>query len=352
MLKNILTIFITIFVILLAVSYKSLYDSYILLGFSRAPVKSYDGGKCRRIEDVEACEDIHIHHRTGYAFMACGSEYERLHGYFPPIDIFNSSHHIRDTPQIYDINKDNFIPLVLKNYPPEEDFISHGFGIYEDPENENKLYMFFINHKKTGSVVEKFEHILHTKELIHLETIEHELIKTPNDVVPVSKHEFYFTNDHYYRQGFLKIIERFHSSITNETKIVVDGLRYANGINTNWDYSLIYVSAPGGGEVNIYERNKNSNELRLKERIFTGYLGDNISVDDITGELYLAILRISNNTEEDKFYGVNYSKKVILEDDGNLYNMASVSAVDRKRNVLLVGSFVAKGILRCDGLEL
>ncbi|CAI2173407.1 18584_t:CDS:2 [Funneliformis geosporum] len=371
MLKNILTIFITILVILFAYSYNWLYDTYTLLGFSRPSVKSYDGGKCRRIEDVEACEDIHIHHRTGYAFMPCGSDYERINGFFPPFESFNLSHHIRDTPQIYDINNDKFIPLALKNFPPEEDFVSHGLGIYEDPENENKLYMFFINHKRTGSVVEKFEHILHTNELIHLETIKHELIVNPNDVVPVSKHEFYFTNDHHYRQGPLKSFEKytfrpwstvgFHSSITNETKIVTYGLRYANGINTNWDYSLIYVATSSGGEVLIYERNKNNNELRLKERIFTGYSVDNISIDDITGELYVSnrtftkppfgVLRISNNTDEDKFYGVNYSKKVILEDDGNLYNMASVAAVDRKRNVLLIGSFLAKGILRCDSLE-
>ena len=55
-------------------------------------------------KDVEACEDIHIHHRTGHAFMTCGTEYERTRGYWPPLDSFNVSHQIRDTPYIYDIN--------------------------------------------------------------------------------------------------------------------------------------------------------------------------------------------------------------------------------------------------------
>jgi hypothetical protein len=80
-------------------------------------------------------------------------------------------------------------------------------GIYEDPENENKLYIFVINHKLPRSVVEIFEHTLHTNELIHLETIQHELISTPNDIVPVSRHEFYLTNDRYNKKSPWKQFE-------------------------------------------------------------------------------------------------------------------------------------------------
>jgi hypothetical protein len=96
----------------------------------------------------------------------------------------------------------------LKNFSPEEDFASHGLGIFEDPENEKKLYLFFVNHRRSGSCFEIFEHTLDTNELIHLETIQHELIYTPNDVVPVSKHEFYFTNDHYFTNPTYKQFER------------------------------------------------------------------------------------------------------------------------------------------------
>ena len=67
--------------------------------------------------------------------------------------------------------------------------------------------MFFINHKRSGSCFEVFEHTLHTNELIYLETIQNELIITPNDVVPVSRHEFYFTNDHYSTQHLWKTVE-------------------------------------------------------------------------------------------------------------------------------------------------
>ncbi|PKC70955.1 calcium-dependent phosphotriesterase [Rhizophagus irregularis] len=376
-----ITILVLIFAIITALSYNWIYEFYTVFGYNRPHIKPYENGKCRKIEGVEACEDIHIHHRTGYAFMACGKEIERIRGYWPPIGTYNSSIQSIDTPYIYDINNDKLIPLVLKNFPPEEDFATHGLGIYEDPENENKLYLFFVNHKRSGSCFEIFEHTLHTNELIHLETIQHKLINTPNDVVPVSRHEFYFTNDHYNNNPTYKHLEHilplswanvvFHSSITNETKIVAE-MRLPNGITSNLDNSLIYV-ATTFGYVLVYERNKYNNELELKDKIFTGYATDNLSVDEETGEIYCAIfpkpymvvaahgkelgyapfvptgiLKISNNTERDN---EKYSLKPIFEDDGSLFQLTTIAAVDRKRNTLLLGSFRSKGIVRCNSLE-
>ncbi|CAB4400487.1 uncharacterized protein OCT59_028194 [Rhizophagus irregularis] len=374
-----ITILVLIFAIITALSYNWIYEFYTVFGYNRPHIKPYENGKCRKIEGVEACEDIHIHHRTGYAFMACGKEIERIRGYWPPIGTYNSSIQSIDTPYIYDINNDKLIPLVLKNFPPEEDFATHGLGIYEDPENENKLYLFFVNHKRSGSCFEIFEHTLHTNELIHLETIQHELINTPNDVFPVSRHEFYFTNDHYFSNPINKLLEYifplpwanvvFHSSITNETKIVAE-MRTPNGITANFDHSLLYV-ATTSGHVLIYERNKNNNELKLKDKMFTGYATDNLSVDEETGEIYGAIFqdlyqimiygndlelplmatgifKISNNT---KGGDEKYSLETIFEDDGSLYKLTTIAAVDRKRNTLLLGSYRSKGIVRCDSLE-
>ncbi|GBB86621.1 hypothetical protein RclHR1_01300006 [Rhizophagus clarus] len=382
MFRNIATILITIVVIIIAISYNWFNEFYTIVGYSRPPIKPYENGKCRKVEGVEACEDILIHHRTGLAFMTCGTEIKRIQGYWPPLNTFNASIQTRDTPYIYDIDNDKLTPLVLKNFSPEEDFATHGLGIYEDPENENKLYLFFINHKRSGSCFEIFEHTLHTNELIHLETINHELITTPNDVVPVSRHEFYFTNDHFFTDPYYKQLEHilpfkfgnvaFHSSITNETKIVAN-MHLPNGITSNWDHSLIYVAATFG-YVFVYERNKDNNELKLRDKIFTSYATDNLSVDEETGEIYCAIfqkpyliaahskdsgstpfiptgvIKISNNTVTE---GNNekYSVKTVFEDDGSLFQLTTIAAADRKRNVLLLGSFRTKGILRCDSLE-
>ena len=102
---------------------------------------------------------------------------------------------------------DKITPLELKNFPPEEDFLLHGLGIYEDKNEPNKLYLFFVNHKRSGSVIEIFEHTLNTKVLNHLNTVKHDLIHHPNDVAPVSKNEFYVTNFQYSDNQLLRNFE-------------------------------------------------------------------------------------------------------------------------------------------------
>ncbi|RGB29413.1 hypothetical protein C1646_322505 [Rhizophagus diaphanus] len=378
------TIIVIIIAVITALSYNWIDESITIYGFKRPDIKPYEGGKCRVIEGIETCEDIVIHHRTGHAFMACGDKTIRSQVFYPPINLItDTTQLIRDTPYIYDINNDKLIPLELKNFPPEEDFLLCGLGIYEDEKNEpNKLYVFFTNHKKTGSVIEIFEHILNTNELVHLSTVKNDLIITPNDVVPVSKDEFYVTNDHGHKTGFWREFGDFtrrpwgnvvfHSSITNTTEIVADSIRYPNGITSNWDNSKIYVGTSTGGELLIYDR-KSNNKLHLSESLFTGLSIDNISVDEQTGEIYCAatqkplaalaymrdrtgtappqpaaIIKVSNNTAEDKFYGIKYSQKIIFEDNGSILPSVSIATADRQRNVMLLGTFRGDGIARCE----
>nr|CAG8603232.1 6802_t:CDS:2 [Entrophospora candida] len=257
------------------------------LGKSEKP-RAYSGDRCRKIEEkgLEACEDIVIHHESGYAFMACGnSELRRTHWY-PPSGVFkNQSIQYREQVFVYKIDSELLLPLSFKNYPDNEDVVLHGLGIYQDP--------------------------------AHL----------------------------------------------------ADKISYPNGINGNWDNSRIYLGTSTGGKLFIYER-KHDNKLKLLDTVKTDAT-DNVSVDDITGEIYLAtfpklipvvmflkdygethvpsaIVKISNNTNEDKFYGVKYSKEIVYQDDGSFFNHITVAAVDRKRNVMLLGSFISKGIVRCE----
>jgi len=317
--------------------------------------------------------------------MACGNGTSRTQVFYPPTNINHSElpKVIRETPYVYNINNDKLTLLEIKNFPPEEDFLLNGLGFFEDEKNDpNKLFIFFVNHKRTGSVIEIFEHTLNTKVLTHLNTVKHDLIYTPNNVAPVSKNEFYVTNDHYSKnneivRSFEALARRpwsyvvFHSSITNTTEIVADGLIYPNGIASNWDKSKIYVSTTTGGELLVYDR-KSNNKLHLSERVYTGICLDNVSVDE-NGEIYIAgtqkalaalaqlmdgsaqtplfpaaVVKVSNNTNEDKFYGKKYSHKIIYEDNGNVLPAVTVAAVDGRRKVMLLGSFYSKGVGRCD----
>ncbi|CAG8495161.1 17603_t:CDS:2, partial [Cetraspora pellucida] len=353
-----------------------------LSGYYREPAQKYTGEKCRKLEGLdELCEDIKIHHMTGLAFLTCGDKQSRLTQWFPPLGVLhNYSYHTRDTFYVYNIETDKLTPLTLKNFADEEDFSLHGFGMYEDPAEPGYIYFFLINHRRPGSVIELFKHKINSFELQHLKTFKHDLIYNPNNVAPVSKDEFYLTNDLYYRSYWKKQFELltrrrwgnvvFHSSKTNITEIVADGLMYANGIATNWDYSRVFVGTIGTGELLIYER-KPDNKLKLLEAVQVEHPIDNVNVDPVTGEIYLAVsnnlihvylyiiggkdtkpafsvFKVSNNTGENRFYGINYEKKKIFEDDGTLFSCISVAASDSVRKVMLLGSFFTPGVIRCE----
>ncbi|CAG8498759.1 19525_t:CDS:2 [Gigaspora margarita] len=368
-----------------AIAYTLYKDVLVLSGYYRGPAQKSNGEKCRYLEGLKSnlCEDIKIHHASGLAYLACGDEQSRKTAPWPPpIDAYNNSLPLRGNFYVYDIEKDKLTPLILKNFPDEEDFSLHGFGIYESPTESDNLYFFIINHKRTGSVIELFQHKLKTFELNHLKTFKHDLIYSPNSVAPVSKDEFYITNDLYYIQSHWKVQFEiwtrrkwsnvvFHSSKTNTTEIVVDGLMIANGITVNWDYSRVFIGTSGTGELFIYER-KPDNKLKLLDTIDIEHPVDNVNVDPVTGEIYLAVIhdileymngladkfqsikpsfgviKISNNTKEDKFYGIKYAKEKIFEDDGTLFYALSVAAGDSSRKVMLWGSPFAEGVVRCE----
>ncbi|CAG8447824.1 13061_t:CDS:2 [Dentiscutata heterogama] len=377
-------IILTILVAFLAIVCTLYKDILVLSGYYRGPAQKYNGGKCRYLEGLKLklCEDIKIHHASGLAYLACGDKQSsKTYSWPPPIDTYKNIP-LRGTFYVYNIKTDKLTPLILKNFADEEDFILHGFGIYESPIEPDNLYFFIINHKRTGSVIELFEHKINTFELNHLKTFKHDLIYSPNNVVPVSKDEFYITND-FYSQSYWKIqfemLARlrwsnvvFHSSKANTTEIVVDGLIVANGINVNWDYSRIFIGTSGTGELLIYERKPDS-KLKMLDTINVEHLVDNVNVDPVTGEIYLAVahngpelflyasgltclskkpsfgvIKISNNTKEDKFYGIKYAKEKIFEDDGTFFHSLSVAAGDSRRKVMFWGSPFAEGVVRCE----
>ncbi|CAG8459005.1 4454_t:CDS:2 [Ambispora gerdemannii] len=379
-----ITVILAVITALFAYYYNDIKYYLELIGYFRDDAAPYDGsGNCRIILGPEACEDIVIHHPSGYAFMACGFATARSTQYWPPLAVYtNMSFEPRDVAWAYNINTNKASVLKIKNLPENTDLSFHGLGIYGDSTNHTKVSLFFVNHRRTGSVIEIFEHTIGTEELLHLETVKHELIHTPNDVVPVSANEFFVTNDHRHKQkGISRHFEAFaqrpwsnvvfHSSASNITRIAADGIATANGISASWDKSLIYVSSAARGEVIVYER-RQDNRLIESERIRLGYPLDNISIDELTGEIYIAgfpkvlrnfvyfedpsgkspkppsiVLKISNNTDPDQYFGKKYKVTNVLEADGELFHSITIPAVDHERNTLLLGSIFIE-TLRCD----
>lgn len=121
-------------------------------------------------------------------------------------------------------------------------FITHGIEVIPDPNTENghhhhgnakAVYIYAVNHPpnpeyyhqkpknergeddnkpepntpKARSQIELFHHTLGTKSARHVRSIRHPLITTPNDIYAESPTSFYVSNDHYHREGMLRLFE-------------------------------------------------------------------------------------------------------------------------------------------------
>lgn len=94
----------------------------------------------------------------------------------------------------------------IKGLPASTDRALHGLDFYEKSPSE--LVFFVINHRRGGSVVEVLEYQIGDDFVQYKETVKHELILTPNDIVAMGPRSFYVSNDHKYAKGVMRAIER------------------------------------------------------------------------------------------------------------------------------------------------
>jgi len=109
-------------------------------------------------------------------------------------------------------------------------FVTHGIDIVTDPADPSLLHIFAVNHlpdplhwgaadlghaagpNKTQSQIEVFRHHIGSSTAEYVRSVRDPLIKTPNDIFAISPTEFYVTNDHYYREGDMRIIEELFTA--------------------------------------------------------------------------------------------------------------------------------------------
>jgi len=124
-------------------------------------------------------------------------------------------------------------------------------------------------------------------QLIHENTTTSPLLISPNDLVVISNNQFYVTNDHGTASDFNKKVQDYlqlsNSNVIfydgQKFKVVVDDVKYANGINISSNKDIIYVAETIGKQMSIYSRNSISNELDYLETIYMNSGVDNIEID-------------------------------------------------------------------------
>lgn len=199
-------------------------------------------------------------------------------------------------------------------------FNTHGIDIIVDPQQSDAIYIHAVNHaptseyaegknaslpaeRKAASRVEIFHHVLGSDTATHIRTVQHELIRTPNDLLATGPTSFYVTNDHFYREGTMRMVEDLGTRATaawsnmlhvaaNAKKdgyngvnavIALTGLHNNNGLGRGPENRIMICDASGGV---TYLAHKEGRELKVDEHINYKSTVDNPSwfIDEYPGD--------------------------------------------------------------------
>jgi hypothetical protein len=261
--------------------------------------------------------------------------------------------------------------------------VTHGIDVIEDPKQADAVYIFAVNHlpnpdhwlaegdedtPKARSQIELFHHVLESKTVQHVRSIWHPLIKTPNDVVADSPNSVYITNDHFYREGNMRLVEDLWPSAKWTTVIQVQisdlkaqgsaglkasvahsGLWNNNGLGHGRTNDEFVISSAVGGELYVSQRHAN-HSLEIKSTIPIGTVTDNPSFyadpyrttgDDASGYVVAGVSQAVHLAKSAKdpestepcqvWYarpkGDGWEKRLLFEDDGKRIRSASAAVL-------------------------
>ncbi|MDG1433092.1 MAG: hypothetical protein P8Q41_03735 [Saprospiraceae bacterium] len=169
-------------------------------------------------------------------------------------------------------------------------FYPHGISMIKIDSAKYKVYA--INHPDENvHMIEScmLENGVLTKDSIYVD----ENIFSPNDIVAIDEHQFYFTNDHGFKSGFGKLAEDYFGlKVSNiifydggNFREVASGIAYANGINYDPTRSLLFVASPRDFLVKVFKVETNG-DLTFIEDIDCGTGVDNIEFGE-DGKLWI-----------------------------------------------------------------
>ncbi len=244
-------------------------------------------GTCKPVSGVIGGEDITIHPKTGIALIAASDRRTDESAEVPT----------QGAIWAYDLQSPEPRPVKLTDDLTLE-FHAHGLSLF--PQGEGGTVMA-VNHRagggafgSTDDAIEIFDYA--NGKLTHRKTVEHELLKSVNDVVAVDGERFYATIDHGYPSGVMRVVEDY-GRLPLSTVVYYDGetlktteagtFRYANGINVSPDGLKLYVAATTDGSLSVFDRRIKSGDLSGRRNIALGTGVDNIEIG-AKGSLWIA----------------------------------------------------------------
>uniref|UniRef100_A0A8B9X7W8 Paraoxonase n=1 Tax=Bos mutus grunniens TaxID=30521 RepID=A0A8B9X7W8_BOSMU len=330
-------------------------SSYLARMNTSREVKSVELPNCKLIKGIETgAEDLEIL-PNGLAFISAGLRYPGVKSFEP------------DKPGkilLMDLNKEDPTVLELKMTGSNFDassFNPHGISTFTD--EDNTVYLLVVSHPDVKSTVELFKFQEEEKSLLHLKTIRHELLPNLNDLVAVGREHFYATNDHYFVDQYMRSWELYlglaWSNVVyyspDDVRVVASGFDFANGISMSPDRKYVYIAELLAHKIHVYEKHANWTLTPLKS-LDCDTLVDNISVDPVTGDLWVGchpngmkifsydpenppgseVLQIQNILAEEPKVTVVYAE------DGKVLHGSTVASVYKGK--MLVGTVFQKAL--------
>lgn len=299
-------------------------------GFFRNIDAHFEGRLIQKVA-LKGAEDITISHDDSFALV---SATERAG--------FPENPDLEGDIYLLDLLTGIYEPLNLSD-SFSKPFAPHGISFFK---TDSTYTIMAINHAKGIESIEVFE--LKGGTLQHKKTLKDPAMIRPNDLVMLDSERFYFSNDHHYTEGVLKLLEEFGGFAWSNVvyfdgknyREVAKGIAYANGINFDPKRKLLFVASPRHFLVKVYAQSNNGS-LEFVENINCGTGVDNIEFDE-DGKLWIGchpnlnefaeyakgnsdtapseIIKIDYRAKED------YSIETIYLDDGNEMSGCSVAA--------------------------
>lgn len=350
---------------------------------SLSDVPHLNNDHCRRLSQFGSIEDLIADETTGLVYFSAGTQAGRL-DFFPGLsnrDVSNTTHRIyHDQVYLFDPVAETAIPLKIQSGNSLGDFVSHGISIVT---NESFNHLFFVNHKRSGSVVSVFKHTKGTDVLEHLHDFKHSAIYTPNSVAAVSSTDIYISNDHFFKNKILRAIEfmvgpigstnivhcKFDSASDQTTcETVVSKLSYANGLEYLANTHEVISAETNRGRVTRYPVLSDNGNLDVanSKSLYLNTGLDNIRRVPGTNDFVVVTFPDLERTVDALRDLVNYKgtvpartvylreadgysqERVLYYDNGELLSFVTGFLYVPKASKLLGGSVLYEGLLVCD----
>jgi len=245
-----------------------------------------------------------------------------------------------------DLAGDRFEPVEISHF--SDDFYPHGISLLKLDSAHYQILA--VNHAK-GHSIERFE--LFGDSLVHLESYRDETMISPNDVIALDEHSFYFTNDHGYTSKLGLLAENYLGlRVSNvvyfdgDFTIAAENIAYANGLNIDRTRSELVVASPRDFKIKYYEI-MDDGSLSFARDLYVGTGVDNIEFDEDGNSWIgchpslLAFTSYANGANESAPSEViridqDQTIKRVFENDGSLVSASSVAAP--YKDLLFVGT--------------